>query len=224
MIVVNWNRCELLRACLQSLKRQTGTRLEVIVVDNGSHDGSAEMAAREFGGFTRLIRNAENRGFCAANNQGIQAARGTFIALLNNDAEAEPGWLSALRGAFDAGPEIGMAASKILMYEDPGRIDKAGHLIYPDGQNRGRGPASRTMAATVDPKKCCGRMAARRCIARKCWTRSAASMKIFSHTATMPSWACERASPDGVVSMFRTRWCCIIAARRWAWLRRDAWN
>jgi GT2 family glycosyltransferase len=139
VIVVNWNRCGLLRACLQSLERQTGAKIEVIVVDNGSQDGSAEMVGREFGGFTRLIRNAENRGFCAANNQGIQAARGAFIALLNNDAEAEPGWLSALRGAFDAGPEIGMAASKIVMYEDPGRIDKAGHLIYPDGQNRGRG-------------------------------------------------------------------------------------
>ncbi|MBI2679394.1 MAG: glycosyltransferase family 2 protein [Candidatus Solibacter usitatus] len=139
VIVVNWNRCALLRACLQSLKRQAGASLEVIVVDNGSQDGSVEMAAREFSGFVRLICNTENRGFCAANNQGIRAARGAFIALLNNDAEAEPCWLSALQGAFAAGPEIGMAASKIVMYEDPGRIDKAGHLIYPDGQNRGRG-------------------------------------------------------------------------------------
>jgi GT2 family glycosyltransferase len=139
VIVVNWNRCDLLRACLQSLERQAGARLEVIVVDNGSQDGSAEMVAREFCGFVRLICNTENRGFCAANNQGIQAARGAFIALLNNDAEAEPGWLSALLSAFDAGAEIGMAASKIVMYEDRGRIDKAGHLIYPDGQNRGRG-------------------------------------------------------------------------------------
>ncbi len=139
VIVVNWNRSALLRACLQSLERQEGVRLEVIVVDNGSEDGSPEMVAREFGGFTRLIRNADNRGFCAANNQGIQTARGTFVALLNNDAEAEPGWLRALLRAFDAGPDIGMAASKIVTYEDPGRIDKAGHLIYPDGQNRGRG-------------------------------------------------------------------------------------
>jgi GT2 family glycosyltransferase len=139
VIVVNWNRCVLLRACLESLQRQEGVRLEVIVVDNGSEDGSADMAAREFGGFTRLIRNAENRGFCAANNQGIRTARGAFVALLNNDAEAEPGWLNALQRVFDAGPEIGMAASKIVTYDDPGRIDKAGHLIYPDGQNRGRG-------------------------------------------------------------------------------------
>ena len=139
-MVVNWNRKELLRACLASLARQSGADFETIVVDNGSSDGSADMAEREFG--VRVIRNAENRGFCAANNQGIRAASGEFIALLNNDAEAEPGWLAALAGACSRGPEIGMAASKILVWEDPSRIDKAGHAIFPDGQNRGRGAGS----------------------------------------------------------------------------------
>jgi len=137
VIVVNWNRCALLRACLQSLAAQRGVAFETIVVDNGSHDHSAEMAEREFD--VRVIRNPENRGFCAANNQGIAAARGDLIALLNNDAEAEPGWLASLAVAFTRAPDIGMAASKILDYEDPSRIDKAGHVIWPDGQNRGRG-------------------------------------------------------------------------------------
>ena len=137
VIVVNWNRRELLRASLESLRRQKGVDFETIVVDNGSSDGSADMADREFG--CVVIRNRQNRGFCAANNQGIAVARGEFVALLNNDAEAEPGWLTALRAAFDERPEIGMAASKILVWEDPRRIDKVGHLIYPDGQNRGRG-------------------------------------------------------------------------------------
>jgi GT2 family glycosyltransferase len=141
--VVNWNRCSLLRACLRSLAAQRRAAFEVLVVDNGSTDGSAEMVEREFiapGTFPcRLIRNVDNRGFAAANNQAIAASRGEFVALLNNDAEAEPGWLAALRSAFDAAPEVGMAASKILVYGEPGRIDKVGHLIYPDGQNRGRG-------------------------------------------------------------------------------------
>jgi len=95
------------------------------------------MAESEFG--ARVIRNPHNRGFCAANNQGIAVARGSLVALLNNDAEAEPGWLEALERVFSRGPEIGMAASKILEHENPQRIDKAGHVIWPDGQNRGRG-------------------------------------------------------------------------------------
>ncbi|HXM43016.1 MAG TPA: glycosyltransferase family 2 protein [Bryobacteraceae bacterium] len=135
--VVNWNRREYLRACLASLAAQRGVTFEVIVVDNGSSDGSAEMVRSEFG--VRVIANAANLGFCAANNQAFGAARGQFIALLNNDAEAEPDFLANLRQAFDAAPDIGMAAAKVLVWEDPRRIDKVGHLIYPDGQNRGRG-------------------------------------------------------------------------------------
>jgi GT2 family glycosyltransferase len=137
VVVVNWNRKELLRACLKSIQKQAGVRFETIVVDNGSDDGSADAAETEFG--ARVIRNRENLGFCAANNQGIAAAAGEFIALLNNDAEAEPGWLAALHRACASAPDVGMAASKVLVWEDPRRIDKAGHLIFPDGQNRGRG-------------------------------------------------------------------------------------
>lgn len=137
MVIVNWNQRALLKACLTSIARQEGVEFETIVIDNGSRDGSAEMAESEFG--VKVIRNAENRGFCAANNQGIAAARGEFVALLNNDAEAERGWLAALLRACNRSSEIGMAASKVLVWEDPRRIDKVGHLIYPDGQNKGRG-------------------------------------------------------------------------------------
>ncbi len=141
MVVVNWNRKELLRSCLLSLQRQIGIAFETIVIDNGSTDGSADLAETEFG--VRVIRNAENRGFCAANNQGIACAQGEFIALLNNDAEAEPGWLAALQEACSRAPDVGMAASKVLVWEEPGRIDKVGHLIFPDGQNRGRGSGAK---------------------------------------------------------------------------------
>jgi GT2 family glycosyltransferase len=147
VVVLNWNRKNLLRECLRSLARQADADFEVILVDNGSQDGSADMAESEFGrtGMLNLqiLRNKENKGFCAANNQGITLSRGGLIALLNNDAEAAPGWLRALAKAFEGRPEIGMAASKVLVYEDSTRIDKVGHLIYPDGQNRGRGAGER---------------------------------------------------------------------------------
>lgn len=143
VVVVNWNRKDLLRACLDSLAAQTFTNFEIIVVDNGSDDGSAAMV-REYPLPVRLIENRENKGFCAANNQGFAVSQSEYVALLNNDAEADPGWLDAMLKAIQIKPDvgesdIGMVASKILVWEDPRIIDKCGHLIYPDGQNRGRG-------------------------------------------------------------------------------------
>jgi len=144
VVVVNWNRRDLLRACLRSLchqKTQNESKrlhLEIFVIDNGSSDDSARMVETDFPE-VRLIRNSRNEGFCRANNQGIAQARGEFVALLNNDAEADPAWVSALVDVLERHPEAGMAASKIVEFAEPGRIDKAGHLIYPDGQNGGRG-------------------------------------------------------------------------------------
>jgi GT2 family glycosyltransferase len=125
---------------LSSLAAQNFADFEVIVVDNGSTDGS--IALLESSPLPiRLIRNTENKGFCGANNQGIDLARGKFVALLNNDAEADPGWLAALVDAIGRadGQPCGMVASKILLFDNRKRNDKVGHLIYPDGQNRGRG-------------------------------------------------------------------------------------
>jgi GT2 family glycosyltransferase len=142
VVVVNWNRCKLLKACLDSLAAQRHASFEVVVVDNGSHDGSVEMIQKLRDTFPQplhLIKNVDNRGFCAANNQGIGASRADFVALLNNDAEADPNWLIELEKVIRTSDDVGMTASKIVVWEDPQRIDKVGHLIYPDGQNRGRG-------------------------------------------------------------------------------------
>ena len=142
VVVANWNRKELLQACLDSLACQSHSSFEVVVVDNGSADGSAALVEEMAKGYPvplHLIANSANVGFCAANNQGIFSTDSELVALLNNDAEAEPGWLEALERAIRQGEDIGMAASKVLVWEDRTRIDKCGHLIYPDGQNRGRG-------------------------------------------------------------------------------------
>ena len=142
VVVVTWNRRKLLEACLASLARQNHPSFEVVVVDNGSDDGSVDMVLDLSASYPvplRLIANSFNRGFCAANNQGFAASPSELVALLNNDAEAEPGWLEALEAVIRIHDDVGMAASKILVWEDPDKIDKCGHLIYPDGQNRGRG-------------------------------------------------------------------------------------
>jgi GT2 family glycosyltransferase len=139
VIVVNWNNRDLLRECLLSLRRQTYRNFHIIVVDNNSIDGSKEMLENEFAGFVYMIRNSRNKGFCGAVNQAIRASKSDFVALLNNDAEAQPNWLEEMVNALERAENLGLCACKILMYDQPGVIDKVGHLIYPDGQNRGRG-------------------------------------------------------------------------------------
>jgi GT2 family glycosyltransferase len=85
VIIVNWNTRDILRDCLSSVFKQTqGTEFEVIVIDNGSSDSSIQMVKVEFPQVT-VIANIENRGFAAANNQGVVIAKGRYVLLLNSD-------------------------------------------------------------------------------------------------------------------------------------------
>jgi GT2 family glycosyltransferase len=141
VIVVNWNGLGLLDDCFASLAAQTWSRIEFILVDNGSTDGSRERViwwANQLPD-AQTILLSYNSGFCKANNLAFAKARGEWIALFNSDAIAEPNWLAELIRYRDAAPRVGMLASKILFQSPSGVIDKAGHLIYWDGQNRGRG-------------------------------------------------------------------------------------
>src|SRR5256712_5070531 len=141
IVVVNWNGKTLLDDCLASLARQTWPKREFILVDNGSVDGSREL----IGTWTERLPHAQalflpnNTGFCRANNLAFAQAHGEWIALFNNDAIADPTWLEELLRYGDGAHRIGMLGGKILFQDLPGVIDKAGHLIYWDGQNRGRG-------------------------------------------------------------------------------------
>jgi GT2 family glycosyltransferase len=106
--IVNWNCRALLRDCLRSLRTPLqGVRLEVIVVDNASADGSADMVGRSFP-HVRLIRNAANVGFARANNQAAAAARGRYLFFLNNDTVVPPGALRRLVAFARAHPEAGL--------------------------------------------------------------------------------------------------------------------
>lgn len=138
VVVVNHNRAELLLECLESILSQSWRPREVLVVDNASSDGSREVALSRSGEGVRLLPQDRNLGFAGGVNVGIRASAGELVALLNNDAVAEPLWLSRLVEAMVGSPDVGMCASKILL-SGTDLIDKAGHLIYWDGQNRGRG-------------------------------------------------------------------------------------
>ncbi len=143
VIVVNWNGKHLLGACLDSLLAQSFRDFEIIVVDNGSRDGSPEYLREQYRTVS-LIGLPENTGFAGGNNAGIRAAQGTYVALLNNDTRTDPEWLASLVRDAETGPATdGMWASKILSYDDPDLIDNVGLLLYRDGLARGKGRLER---------------------------------------------------------------------------------
>jgi GT2 family glycosyltransferase len=126
VVVVNWELRDELQACLESLEAQTHPELEVIVVDNGSTDGSADFVAERFPHF-KLIRESENLGFAEACNRGIAASHGEWVAMLNNDAVAESGWAAALVRAAERAPtRLGMLQSLMLFKARPDVINTTG--------------------------------------------------------------------------------------------------
>ncbi|RME39062.1 MAG: glycosyltransferase family 2 protein [Thermoflexia bacterium] len=138
VIIPNWNGAAHLPTCLESLRRQTWRDFEVIVVDNGSEDGSLELLAREYPE-VRVLALGENRGFAGACNAGIRAAQGELIVLLNNDTEADPRWLEEVVAAFGRHPEAGIVASKMLLFDRRDTFHTAGDYYRVDGRPGNRG-------------------------------------------------------------------------------------
>ncbi len=137
VVVVNWNGERYLRDCLGSLMAQTYDHAEVILVDNGSTDGSVELVRRAFP-TVRVLRNEANLGFARANNQAIEASEGEFIATLNNDACAEPEWLASLVEAMGNDRSIGSCASKMVFAHRPQVINSTGIMLDRAGIAWGR--------------------------------------------------------------------------------------
>jgi len=114
VVVLSWNTREILRACLAALQRDVPCeQRELIVVDNGSADGSAQMVARDFPS-ARLLCNADNRLYAEGNNQGARAARGRYLCLLNSDTEVRPEALDRLARFLESHPEYAGVAPKLL--------------------------------------------------------------------------------------------------------------
>jgi len=113
-VIVNWNTCDILRDCLASLYEETRTiDFEVIVIDNFSSDGSAAMIKQEFPQ-VKLIENSENKGFAAANNQGMAIAQGRYVLLLNSDTIVLDKAINKTILFADVHPEAAVVGCKVL--------------------------------------------------------------------------------------------------------------
>lgn len=114
IIIINWNTKELLLGCLESIEKEgSECSLEVVVVDNGSVDGSVE-AARENYPRVKLIQNGRNLGFAKANNIGIEASTGRYVCLVNSDVKVMPACFAKLVDYMDTNNSIGIIGPKIL--------------------------------------------------------------------------------------------------------------
>jgi GT2 family glycosyltransferase len=139
VIVVNFNGKHLLKTCLESIHNQSLKNLEIIIVDNASTDGSVEYMRNLFPDIN-VLSLSENSGFAKANKEGLKTAHGDYIMLLNNDIEASQRCIQNLYEAMDAHPDVGICASKMIVYGQD-TIDSAGDgfITSLKGYKRGEG-------------------------------------------------------------------------------------
>jgi len=125
IVIVSWNGRQHLDACLAGVAAQSGVTAETILVDNGSTDGTPEFITVRYP-WVRLVRLEKNLGFAGGNNAGAREAVGRYVAFLNNDTAADPGWLQTLVSGIDTANGFALVTSRIVYMHDPGVIDSAG--------------------------------------------------------------------------------------------------
>ena len=140
VVIPNWNGARWLPGCLRSLAAQTRAPDEVIVVDNGSADGSLALLAAEHPA-VRVVPLGENTGFAHAANVGFAATSAPRVALVNTDVECAQDWLARLVAALDRDSGVAAVACKMVDLHDPGLLYDAGDVLRRDGvcEQRGRG-------------------------------------------------------------------------------------
>lgn len=132
VVIPNYNGAFYLETCLRSLTKQTYTGFEVIVVDNASEDESVRIAAKSVPGLV-LLAMTQNLGFAGAVNEGIREAHGEWVAVLNNDTEADPEWLARCMAAAANHPEASFLACRIMDIARRDRIYGAGDCFLRAG-------------------------------------------------------------------------------------------
>lgn len=127
IIILNWNGGRVFEDCLRSLAKIKYPKWELIVVDNGSTDGSESLA--KLIKSAKLIKNKKNVGFAPGNNQGYKKSKGDYLLLLNNDTKATPDFLTKLVDRMREDVSIGVLQPKIIMTRKPGRLDNTGSFM-----------------------------------------------------------------------------------------------
>lgn len=128
LIIPNWNGLHHLQTCLDAVFEQTWPHYEVVLVDNGSSDGSCQFVADNYPE-VRIVRLERNLGFAGGTNLGIRSSASDYVATLNNDTQAEPAWLEELVEAMESHPRVGMVASKMLFHDQREVINSAGIAV-----------------------------------------------------------------------------------------------
>ncbi len=149
-VVLSYNGRKLLEQMLPTLLGQRYSDFDTLVVNDGSVDGTIEWL-RERWPQVRAISNTRNLGVAASLNRGVQAARGEYVALLNNDLELDPGWLGALVATLDEYPAAAAATGKLLDFYNRELIEAAGDLMRWSGMSDHRGQGERDGAAYEEP-------------------------------------------------------------------------
>lgn len=138
VIIPNYNGMAHLPTCLDALRRQSRRDFAVLVVDDGSSDGSLALLAAHYPE-ARVLPLPQNRGLAAAVNAGIAATTAPYVVLLNNDTEADERWLELLIGALERRQEYAFAASKLRLFDRRDTIHSAGDFYRVDGLPGNRG-------------------------------------------------------------------------------------
>lgn len=148
VVIPNYNGMKYIGNCMLALQRQTAQEFHIILVDNGSSDGSPELVM-ELYPHVKILRFETNQGFCAAVNAGILAASTPYVILLNNDTEVDSRFVESLEGSIEKSDRIFSVSSKMLSMQEPERIDDAGDFYCAFGWAYGMGRGR--------PKSCCDR-------------------------------------------------------------------
>jgi GT2 family glycosyltransferase len=138
VIIPNWNGKILLQDCLRSLARQSFKDFEIIVVDNGSTDGSIEFLQSKYP-YVKIIKFGENLGFAKAVNKGIKTSKSKYILLLNNDTKVNRHCLKLLVDMLERRRDICAVVPKVVWFFDSSIIDSAGDVMNTVGQAFHRG-------------------------------------------------------------------------------------